>query len=230
MKRTFDLVVAAALLLLLCPLLTLIALAVWLDEPGSVVYRGQRVGRGGRVFAIFKFRTMTTARATSRAITVSHDPRVTRIGRVLRAAKLDELPQLVNVLRGEMSLVGPRPESPQYVALYTPEQRAVLAVTPGITGPSQLVFRHEEQLLTGPDPEHLYQTVIMPAKLGIDLNYVATHTFWGDLAILGRTVGAVIRPGARPAAPVAPSGETDTVEIMEMAAHEAPLGKRTAHG
>jgi lipopolysaccharide/colanic/teichoic acid biosynthesis glycosyltransferase len=146
---------------------------------------------------------MIPATVLRREITVRNDPRVTPVGRVLRATKLDELPQLVNVLRGEMSLVGPRPESPRYVAHYTSHQRAVLAVRPGITGPAQIVYCHEERLLGGRDPELQYLTVVMPAKLALDLDYVRHHSLRRDVGIVVRTLFALIRsPLPLPAARV----------------------------
>src|SRR6185312_14421422 len=148
-KRFFDVIVAALLVLVLCPVLAIIACLIWSNEPGPVIHRGLRMGRNGRPFAVFKFRSMTLAPMPKQEITVSNDPRVTRVGRFLRATKLDELPQLFNVLRGEMSLVGPRPESPHYVAHYTAEQQQVLSVRPGITGAAQIYFPHEEELLDG---------------------------------------------------------------------------------
>jgi lipopolysaccharide/colanic/teichoic acid biosynthesis glycosyltransferase len=192
MKRALDIVVAALMLVVLAPALVVIACVVRLSGPGPVVYRGWRVGRGGRPFHILKFRTMAPSADKGSEITVNHDPRVTPMGRLLRATKLDELPQLINVLRGEMSLVGPRPESPHYVARYAPEQRAVLGVRPGITGPSQVLFRHEERLLFGPDPESYYLSAVMPAKLAVDLEYVQHHSLQRDLIILVHTLGALV--------------------------------------
>lgn len=194
MKRAFDVSVAVTLFIVLLPFQALVAVAVRVDGPGPILYRGIRVGRQGAPFQILKFRTMVPATTTNREITVRGDPRITRIGRVLRAIKLDELPQLINVLRGEMSLVGPRPESPRYVAHYTDEQRAVLMVRPGITGPSQILFRHEEDLLRVPDPELYYLTAVMPAKLAIDLDYVHTHSLWGDIKIMALTVRTIVWP------------------------------------
>ena len=134
-------------------------------------------------------------------ITIHADPRVTATGRLLRASKLDELPQLWNVIRGEMSLVGPRPEAPRYVAAYTPEQREVLSVRPGVTGLAQIYFRHEERLLGGSHPERYYQTTLMPAKLEIDRYYARHHSFWLDLKIIALTVVALFRPLTPPAKP-----------------------------
>lgn len=206
MKRMIDLMMASLALVVLAPVFALIACILRFSGPGSVIYRGWRVGRDGRLFRMLKFRTMVPNAGRGREITVDRDPRVTRIGRLLRASKLDELPQLINILRGEMSLVGPRPESPHYVAHYTPEQRAVLTVRPGITGPSQIVFRREEQLLRAPDPERYYVTAVMPAKLAIDLDYVRTHSLWGDIKIIARTVQTIAWPPEPPALP-APSDQ-----------------------
>ncbi len=197
-KRIFDLTITAPLVLVLLPVFAIIACLIWCDERGPVIYRGPRVGRGGKPFAVFKFRSMTLAPLPRQEITVSNDPRVTRVGRFLRATKLDELPQLFNVLRGEMSLVGPRPESPHYVAHYTAEQRQVLSVRPGITGAAQIYFPHEEELLNGPDPEHLYLSRVMPAKLAIDLDYVRYWSLWLDFKLLFLTLVAVVRPVAPP--------------------------------
>jgi lipopolysaccharide/colanic/teichoic acid biosynthesis glycosyltransferase len=191
MKRLMDGAVSAVLLLALSPLLLVIALAVRLTSRGPVIYRGLRVGKDGKKFQILKFRTMTVGGAGG-AITVADDGRVTRLGRWLRASKLDELPQLMNVLRGDMSLVGPRPEAPEYVAQYGAEQRRVLSVRPGITGPSQIAFRNEQSLLVGQDPEEFYVNVVMPAKLAIDLAYVSDHSLRVDMGILTGTVRAVL--------------------------------------
>jgi lipopolysaccharide/colanic/teichoic acid biosynthesis glycosyltransferase len=141
---------------------------------------------------MYKFRTMLAdADRTGPAVTGASDPRVTPVGRVLRATKIDELPQLLNVLRGDMSLVGPRPESPRYVALYDQRQREVLSVLPGITGPTQLRYRHEERILTGEDVERQYCALLMPVKLESDLEYVRTRTAVGDFRVLVATFGAL---------------------------------------
>jgi lipopolysaccharide/colanic/teichoic acid biosynthesis glycosyltransferase len=196
----FDLTLALVALVLLSPLLGLIALLVRLDSPGPLLHRALRAGRGGRPFTLYKFRSMVAdAAAFGPGITAGGDPRVTRVGTWLRRYKLDELPQLLNVLRGEMSLVGPRPEDPCYVALYTPQQRHVLAVRPGITSPASLRFRSEEQLLAGADWESAYVNTIMPAKLALELDYLSRRTFWSDLVLLCRTALAVFRPKSVPA-------------------------------
>jgi len=198
-KRLFDIAFAALALLLLCPLLLAIALWVRLDSPGPVFFRQQRVGRGGRLFGIYKFRTMYTgAEAMGPQITVGEDARITRAGAWLRRSKVDELPQFLNVLRGDMSVVGPRPEVPRYVALYPAEVReTVLSVRPGITDLASIEFRDESALLArSPDPERTYVEQVLPAKLRHAQQYVRTHTLWLDLRIIAWTVLAVLGPHA----------------------------------
>ncbi len=201
-KRLFDITLSLLALVLLCPLLLAVALWVRLDSQGPVLFRQQRVGRGGRPFAILKFRTMqVNAEAAGLQITVGQDPRITRAGRWLRRSKLDELPQLLNVLRGEMSMVGPRPEVPRYVALYPADQRAtVLSVRPGITDLASLAFRDESTLLArSADPERTYVEEILPIKLRHACDYVAQRSLWLDLRIIARTALALLgRQGAAP--------------------------------
>jgi lipopolysaccharide/colanic/teichoic acid biosynthesis glycosyltransferase len=193
-KRGFDVLAAGLGLIVLSPLLVMIALAVRLDSPGPALHRAQRVGRYGRLFRLYKFRSMVVdADRQGPGITSAEDDRITRVGRIVRRTKLDELPQLLNVLRGEMSLVGPRPEDPRYVAMYTPEQRAVLEVRPGITSPASLAYRYEEAALVGEDWEQTYIKEVMPAKLAIDLAYVRQPGFWRDMVILARTFLALWR-------------------------------------
>jgi lipopolysaccharide/colanic/teichoic acid biosynthesis glycosyltransferase len=192
-KRALDVGVAALLLIATSPVLAAATVAILVTSGGPVLHRARRVGQGGREFAMYKLRTMRPGAGP--AITASGDPRITPLGSLLRRTRVDELPQLVNVLRGDMSLVGPRPEDPRFVALYTAEQRAVLSVPPGLTGPAQLFYRREEEMLPPGDPETAYVREIMPAKLGIDLAYVRERTFWGDVAILARTAAAAMRPG-----------------------------------
>jgi lipopolysaccharide/colanic/teichoic acid biosynthesis glycosyltransferase len=189
-KRGFDLVVATVGLIMLSPLFLIVAVAIKLDTSGPVFYKGDRTGKGGALFKMFKFRTMVVdADQVGAALTHGGDPRVTRAGRFLRKWKIDELPQLINVVRGEMSLVGPRPESPGYVAHYTAEQRRVLAVKPGMTGLTQVQFRHEETLLSRcADPEKDYIEKIMPQKLAIDLAYIEDRSFSLDLRLMLETV------------------------------------------
>lgn len=190
LKRVVDLVTAGGGLVLLGPLLTVLALAVKWTSPGPVFFRQERIGQGGRSFRILKFRTMVAdAERRGLRITAGGDPRITPVGRFLRHYKMDELPQLWNVLIGDMSLVGPRPEVAKYVALYSSEQRRVLEVRPGITDPASLAYRHEEALLArAADPERFYVEMVMPAKLRINLDYINHRTFVRDLAVLLRTV------------------------------------------
>ena len=191
-KRAMDLVLGAVALVVLLPVGAIVALAVVLDSSGPPIYGGRRVGRRGRLFTMWKFRSMATgADRAGPGVTGAYDGRVTRVGAVLRRAKLDELPQLVNVLAGHMSLVGPRPEAPGFVEQWTPEEREVLSMRPGITGPTQVAYVDEEQELLGPIDE-VYEREVMHAKLEIDLEYVRAYSLRRDLAILGRTVTAVL--------------------------------------
>ncbi|HEY1395734.1 sugar transferase [Roseateles sp.] len=193
-KRLFDVVCAGFGLLLLSPLLLAVAVWVKLDSRGPVMFRQERVGRFGRTFRIHKFRTMRVdAPALGPQITIGDDARITRSGRWLRASKVDELPQLWDVLRGAMSLVGPRPEVPRYVAMYPDELRAlVLSVRPGITDPASLSFRNESELLAqAEDPEREYVEVVMPMKLGLAADYVRNASLMGDIRLILATLGAI---------------------------------------
>lgn len=187
-KRALDLTVAALGLTLCAPLMAVIAALILWDSPGPILYRGVRLGKDGKPFHILKFRTMVADAARRGAgITRRADPRITRVGRWLRRAKLDELPQLWNVLRGDMSLVGPRPEDPRYLPFYTPGQRAVLRVLPGITSPASLVYRHEEALLRGANWHDTYLQ-LLSQKLDLELAYLAHRSFWSDLTLIARTI------------------------------------------
>ena len=190
-KRMFDLLGAAVALLLLAPLLAAVACWIKLDSPGPALFRQQRVGRHGRLFAIHKFRTMA-ADAVQRGpqLTVGNDLRITRAGSFLRRSKIDELPQLIDVLAGHMSLVGPRPELPAYVAHYPAELRdKVLAVRPGITDPVSLELADESELLgRAADPEREYVEVLLPTKLRAAVAYAERATLWTDLQVIGRTL------------------------------------------
>lgn len=198
MKRLLDIAVSGAGLALTSPILLAAAIAVKVETHGPAFYGGSRVGKDGRAFRIHKLRTMRAGTDQQRpAVTAGGDPRITAVGRFLRRTKIDELPQLFNVLKGEMSLVGPRPEHPNYVALYTPEQRRVLSVRPGITGPAALAFVDEEEQLRGADPEATYVASVMPQKLAVDLTYVDSASLGGDLRILGRTLVVVVRRAIR---------------------------------
>ncbi|WP_431048576.1 sugar transferase [Roseateles sp. L2-2] len=193
-KRLFDILCAGVGLLLLSPLLLVVAAWIKLDSRGPVMFRQERVGRFGRPFRIHKFRTMRVdAPSLGPQITIGDDARITRSGRWLRASKVDELPQLWDVLRGAMSLVGPRPEVPRYVALYPAELRAlVLSVRPGITDPASLTFRNESELLArAEDPEREYVEVVMPMKLGLAADYVRNASLLGDIRLILATLGAI---------------------------------------
>jgi lipopolysaccharide/colanic/teichoic acid biosynthesis glycosyltransferase len=191
-KRVFDVVVAVIGLVVLAPFLVLLAIWTKLDSRGPVLYRGERVGKGGRLFRIYKFRTMVQGAAQmGPGVTARGDLRITKAGRFLRKTKLDEFPQLMNVLRGEMSLVGPRPEDPRYVALYTPEQRRILSVRPGITSLASVQYRNEEAILSHANLDDLYTAVVMPDKLKTDLVYVDHQGFWSDLRVIAMTIRAL---------------------------------------
>ncbi|HUI06170.1 MAG TPA: sugar transferase [Verrucomicrobiae bacterium] len=198
-KRTYDVVFAVLGLLILSPLLVLIAFVVKLSDSGPVFFLQRRIGRYGRPFWIWKFRTMVVdAEKHGLSVTRAGDCRVTRVGRVLRKTKLDELPQLWNVLRGEMSFVGPRPEVPCYVQRYTPEQRQVLDLKPGITDLASLKFRHEEELLRGAtDTERLYVEYCLPKKIELNLNYNRRANLWRDTRII---LQSLVPLGSRPMA------------------------------
>ena len=203
-KRAFDIAFSATVLLLLAPLLAVIALWVRRDSPGPVIYQQERVGRYGQLFRIYKFRTMRVgADAAGPQITVGADARITRAGQFLRRTKLDELPQFANVLCGDMSVVGPRPEVPKYVALYPTEVAAqVLSVRPGITDLASLAYRDESEVLArSSDPERAYVQEILPAKLQYACQYVRERSLWLDLRIISRTAAAVFSAPADPQKP-----------------------------
>ncbi len=199
-KRFLDVCGALIGLVALWPVGLVVALAITLEDGGPVFFRQERVGAGGRRFRIWKFRTMVVdAEQRGRPLTVGADPRVTRVGRWLRRHKLDELPQLLNVLAGEMSLVGPRPEVPRYVAHYTPEQQAVLRLIPGITDPASIRYYDEsEHLARAADPERCYIEEIMPEKIRLNLEYAAHATPWTDLQVVLSTLRRLAgRPSER---------------------------------
>ncbi|MCI7430323.1 MAG: sugar transferase [Bacteroidales bacterium] len=194
MKRLFDVVASGVGLLLLSPLFLLVAIWIKLDSPGPVFYRQVRVGRYNRDFRIFKFRSMRVGADKGSLVTIGgRDPRVTRSGYFIRKFKVDELPQLINVFIGDMSLVGPRPEVRHYVDYWTKEQLHVLDVRPGITDPASIKFRNENELLEkAEDPEKYYIEVIMQEKLRLYLEYVENHSFWYDIKLIFQTFAAII--------------------------------------
>ena len=195
----FDRVAAGLGLLALSPIFAICAVAVWLSDGLPIFFRQSRVGRNGRLFWLLKFRSMRTGTSGSQ-ITAGGDRRITRVGAILRKYKLDELPQLVNVLVGDMSLIGPRPEVPRFVNLEDPVWQAVLAVRPGISDLATLVYRDEEEMLaSASDPEQYYRERILPEKLGLNLRYLGVRTFWQDLLLILLTLRyAFVRAGYDP--------------------------------
>jgi lipopolysaccharide/colanic/teichoic acid biosynthesis glycosyltransferase len=193
MRRLVGVLAALAGLVVLSPLLLLLAIAVKLQDGGPALYLATRVGKDGKLFTLYKFRTMVVnAEQLGAGITTSGDARITRVGRWLRRTKLDELPQLINVLLGDMDLVGPRPEDPRYVAFYTLAQRQLLLVRPGITSPASLEYRAEEETLAGPDWETTYCQHVMPDKLTIDLHYLARRTLSSDIEVILQTISSIV--------------------------------------
>ncbi len=193
-KRLFDLAVSSMVLLMLSPLLLAIALLIKLDSKGPVFYRGMRVGRLGKPFKMYKFRTMVVnADKIGGPSTPGGDPRLTKVGKLVRKYKLDELPQLLNVLKGEMSIVGPRPEVPMYVDMFTEKEKAILTVRPGMTDWASLWNIDEGGILAGsPDPEKMYAEEIRPRKIRLQLAYARNHSFWQDLRIILETLKAIV--------------------------------------
>jgi lipopolysaccharide/colanic/teichoic acid biosynthesis glycosyltransferase len=195
LKRSFDIVFAVVGLLLLIPLFILLAIWIQVGSAGGVFYRQVRVGKDGVDFYLLKFRTMHTGADRSGLLTIGgRDPRITAAGYFLRKYKLDELPQLWNVLKGEMSFVGPRPEVRTYVELYTPQQLLVLSVRPGITDPASMAYSNESDLLAGAiDPEKMYIQEVMPAKLKLNLAYIKQQGIGTDIRIIFQTIAKILR-------------------------------------
>ena len=194
MKRFFDVFASGLGILVLSPLFLILAVWIKLDSEGPVFYRQVRVGRNNRDFRIFKFRSMRVGSDKGSLVTIGgRDPRITRSGYFIRKFKLDELPQLINVFVGDMSLVGPRPEVRHYVDYWTPEQMHVLDVRPGITDPASIRFRNENELMEkAENPEEYYINVIMQEKLKLYLEYVRNHSFWGDIGLILKTFWVII--------------------------------------
>ena len=194
MKRLFDIVASGLGLLVLSPLFLILAIWIKLDSKGPVFYRQVRVGRDNQDFRIFKFRSMRVGSDKGSLVTIGgRDPRITRSGYIIRKLKLDELPQLINVFVGDMSLVGPRPEVRHYVNYWTSEQMRVLDVRPGITDPASIKFRNENELMEqAEDPEDYYINVIMQEKLKLYLEYVDHHSFWGDIGLIFKTFWVIV--------------------------------------
>lgn len=194
-KRLFDLVTSSIGLILLAPVMAVIAVLVKRDSPGPALFKQERIGRGGKPFTLLKFRSMTVAPAAAGPlVTAATDTRITRVGAKLRATKLDELPQLINVVCGDMSIVGPRPEVREYVNLWADEDRQViLSVLPGITDPATLQLRREEEILAAqPDPEQYYRQVLLPEKTRLYCDYVHTQSLGRDLGLILRTIASIV--------------------------------------
>jgi lipopolysaccharide/colanic/teichoic acid biosynthesis glycosyltransferase len=194
-ERSFDTVLSLFGLILISPVLLTLAILIKREDRGSVFYRGVRVGRFGKLFRIFKFRTMVlNAEKLGGPSTADDDPRITNVGRFIRKFKLDELPQLINVLKGEMSIVGPRPEVQMYVDMFTEEEKAILTVRPGITDWASIWNPDEGAILAGSaDPEKTYMEKIRPEKIRLQLKYVKERSLWNDLKIIAQTIITIVK-------------------------------------
>lgn len=195
MKRLLDILSSALVLLLLLPFWLIIAMAIVLESRGGVFYRQIRVGKDNKDFYLYKFRTMRSGSDQKGLLTVGErDSRITRVGYFLRKYKIDEFPQLLNVLKGDMSIVGPRPEVRKYVDMYTPEQMRVLSVRPGLTDLASIQYVHENELLAASDnPEKTYIEEVMPAKLALNLQYIDSQSVLGDIKLICKTFAAILR-------------------------------------
>ena len=192
-KRAFDLVVAAGGVVVTAPVMVLAILLATIDTRQWGIFTQPRVGRNGELFEVMKIRTMRRSSTISTTVTTESDPRITSLGRLLRSLKIDELPQLVNVVRGEMSLVGPRPDVPGFADRLEGEDRLILSVRPGITGPAALAYRHEEKILAAvDDPERHNRDVIWPDKVRISRQYIATYSLMGDIRCIRDTITSVL--------------------------------------
>ena len=194
MKRLFDILFSLIVLTIGLPFALIIALLIVADSKGRVFYRQSRVGRNNVDFQLYKFRTMCSGADKGSLITVGgDDARITKVGRFLRKFKIDEFPQFLNILKGEMSIVGPRPEVRKYVDMYTPEQMRVLSVRPGLTDYASIRYVNENELLaTSPDPEKTYIEEIMPDKLNLNLKYIDEQSIWVDMKIIFKTMKAIV--------------------------------------
>jgi lipopolysaccharide/colanic/teichoic acid biosynthesis glycosyltransferase len=205
MRRFAEALVAALSLIILAPVLLPVAILIKLSDGGPVFHASKRVGLNGKMFTLYKFRTMVPeAPKIGKGITSANDQRITPIGRMLRKYKIDELPQLLNVLIGDIAFVGPRPEDPRYVLSYSPAQRSVLSSRPGITSPASITFRYEEQLLSGHDWEERYINEILSKKLEMELEYASRRTLATDLGVILKTIVAI---------PAQPPGSIETKRI-----------------
>jgi len=193
-KRVFDILLSLVLLVLLSPVMLILALAIRLDSPGEVLFRQVRVTQYGQEFRIFKFRTMVAnAQQLGTQVTVQGDMRITRVGKLLRKCRLDELPQLLNILMGQMSFVGTRPEVPRYVRQYTPQMLATLLLPAGVTSQASIRYKDEDRLLdSSADPDRTYVEQVLPGKMEYNLNSLLDFSLWQDFKTMVQTVGAVL--------------------------------------
>lgn len=198
-KRVFDVVVATLMLLVISPILAILAILIKVDSPGPVFYRQERVTTGNRTFRIFKFRTMVqNADKLGSLVTVGNDARITRIGSKIRKCRLDELPQLLNIIKGDMSFVGTRPEVRKYVNSYTDEMMATLLMPAGVTSLASITYKDEDEIMEehtskGASPDEAYVKYVLPAKMKYNLDYLKSFSFWGDIKLMFRTVISVIK-------------------------------------
>jgi lipopolysaccharide/colanic/teichoic acid biosynthesis glycosyltransferase len=195
-KRIFDFLFSLLVLIVISPILLIVAIAIKIESPGPVIFKQTRLGRYGKPFTIYKFRSMCVGaeKKGSGQYSFKDDPRVTKVGRIIRALSIDELPQLINVFVGDMSLVGPRPEVRHYVNYWTPEQMHVLDVRPGITDPASIKFRNENELMEqAADPEDYYINVIMQDKIKLYLEYVENASFWYDIKLIFKTFLVIVK-------------------------------------
>ena len=217
-KRLFDILVSFVMLLLLSPVFLVLAIAIKLDSRGPVFYRQVRVTQYGRTYRIFKFRSMVqNADKIGTQVTVGGDPRVTRVGRFIRKCRLDEICQLIDILRGTMTFVGTRPEVPKYVAHYTPEMMATLLLPAGVTSEASIYYKDEAALLdAAEDPDRTYVEDVLPAKMYYNLKAIERFGFWRDLGIMFKTVFAVLGKEYKADPPPAPQGEKVEIEEVEV--------------
>ncbi len=216
-RRFFDLCIVVPAMLCIGPILVISALAIRVSSPGPIFYRAQRIGRNGRPFTMYKLRTMHCRSVAGSSITSSNDPRVFAVGRILRALKIDELPQLINILRGEMAVVGPRPEAPDIVERhYTDEYRRSLAVPPGLTSPGSIYYyTHGEQLLADGEAEQFYVSRLLPRKMSLDLEYLDRSSVVGDIGIILRTASVLMQKALGRSKFPDPDGTIDGVDDSE---------------
>lgn len=194
-KRSFDIIASFCGLIILSPMLLIVSLAIKLDSKGPVFFKQKRVGKNNKIFEIYKFRTMVTdAEKLGKQITVGNDSRITRVGKFIRKFKLDEFPQLINVLKGEMSLVGPRPEVPRYVDLYDEYQSQILFVQPGITDYASIEYRNENEVLgESENPEKTYIEEIMPTKIELNMKYIKNISLFEDIRLIVNTILVILK-------------------------------------